>query len=94
MVPLITILNGLLLYIEFLYTIINGLFFFTLSEYGNPGGMDAGGADFDSGKFWTVCVQYIVTHKTQHTRKNIIIKGINRYIARYIIRLIFFAYVS
>lgn len=26
-----------------------------LPEYGNPGGMDAGGADFDSGEYSAIC---------------------------------------
>lgn len=36
------------------YSLINYTFLFILLEYGNPGGMDAGGADFDSGECFTV----------------------------------------
>lgn len=40
------------------YNFVDALQFISFSsfllEYGNPGGMDAGGADFDSGKYFSV----------------------------------------
>jgi len=46
---------------------------FVLLEYGNPGGLDAGGADFDSG-------EYSIAHNNQNHFKQILKQICNIYI--------------
>lgn len=59
------------------YSLINCTFLFILPEYGNPGGMDAGGADFDSGECFSVCIVIEKVKRYTCFRKSQVIHAFN-----------------